>query len=221
MLNPNFHIKTPRLYLSYLDPSNDAHMSFFVRLVNSPEVAAVDAQTGVKMPAQPQTISEARAGLTSATERLEKTGTGRYIISLRDPHVAFTDEKEGREYLGTVSMQLKRFPDTECPTIPDIGFKIMAEYYGKGYASEACDALMQHFQEARGHEEFAGFTHPENVNSQKLFKRLGFENRGTMDVAGVVGSDGSRARVAVWVKGVSPGTELNSLGIGLGLGEGS
>ena len=221
MLDPSFHITTPRLHLSYSDPSNDAHMSFVVRLNNSPEKVAVDTQSGAKVPPPPQTIAEARLALAPTAERLGKTGIGRYIISLRVPDMAFADEKEGREYLGMVSMQLKRFPDTQCPTIPDLGFVLLAEYYGKGYASEACVALMQHFRETRGHERFAGFTHPENVSSQKLFTRLGFEKRGTMDVAGIAGSDGASVRVAVWTKDVSPETELSDLGIGPGLDQGS
>lgn len=218
MLDPNFHITTPRLHLSYLDPANDALMSFIVRLNNSPESIAVRAQTGARIPPQPQNIAKARAALTASAERLEKTGTGRYVISLRIPDVAFTEEKGEREYLGVVSMQLKRYPDLDCPTIPDMGFTLMATYYGKGYATEACEALMKYFKEEKGHERFAGFTHPDNVNSQKLFKRLGFESRGTTEVVGIVG-DGSAFSVAVWTKDVSPDTILSDLGIGPRLAE--
>ena len=217
MPDPDFNITTPRLYLSYLDPSNDSHMSFRVRLANNPSVIAVAAQSGA--PPQPETIEAARAALQAADQRLQKTGTGRYIVSLRQPGIAFADEVEEKEYMGIVSMQLRRYPDIPCPLIPDLGFVFHADYQGKGFASEACNALMQHFKETRGHARFAGFTHPENVNSQKLFTRLGFENRGICDVAGVLGRDGSAAKVAVWTKGVSPDTELSELGIGPGTGE--
>ena len=217
MLDPEFHITTPRLHLFYLETANDSHMSFRVRLANSPEIMAMAAQFGA--PPQPQTIEAARAALQAADQRLEKTGTGRYIVSLRKPDVAFSEEGENREYIGIVSMQLKRYPDMQCPIIPDLGFVFHADYHGKGFASEACEALIQHFKETRGHERFAGFTHPQNVNSQKLFTRLGFENRGTMDVAGVVGKDGSAANMAVWIKGVDPDTDLSELGIGPGTGE--
>lgn len=211
MLDPTFHITAPRLHLSYLDPSNDAHMTFVVHLYNSPEILAVAAQTGA-MPKKPQTVSGARAALEPSVSRLATTGIGRYIISLRDPSVPFTEETE-REYIGTASMQLNRFPSVSCPTIPDVGFMLLAKYHGKGYASEACETLMQYFRETKGQERFAGFTHPENVQSQKLFVRMGFESKGTMDVGGIVG-DGSPMGVAVWVKGVSPDTQLGELGIG-------
>ncbi|KAF3045073.1 hypothetical protein E8E12_007596 [Didymella heteroderae] len=212
MLDPDFHITTPRLYLSYLDPANDAIMSFIVRHNSSPESIAVHAQTGAKIPRHPKTIEEARAAYTAASERLEKTGSGRYVISLRKPGVNFTEEHGKREYVGIVSMQLKRYPDLDCPTIPDIGFALYRDYYGKGYATEACEAMMKYFKEEKGHERFAGFTHPNNANSQKLFKRLGFESRGTMEVAGVI-PDGSY-NIAVWTKGVGPEIKLSDLGIG-------
>lgn len=54
MLDPTFHITTPRLYLSYLDPSNDAHLSYVIRLKNSPEMLAMVAQTGPKIPRNPR-----------------------------------------------------------------------------------------------------------------------------------------------------------------------
>lgn len=208
----NFHITTPRLHLSYLDADNDAMMAFIVRHNSSPESVAVRAQSGVKTAHHPENIEDARASYKAASERLEKTGSGRYIISLRKPGVDFSDQQGEREYIGIVSMQLRRFPDRDCPLIPDIGFGLYRDYYGKGYATEACEAMMKHFKEEKGHERFAGFTHPENVNSQKLFRRLGFEGRGTMEVAGVI-PDGTY-KIAVWTKNVGPETRLSDLNIG-------
>ncbi|KAJ4383611.1 hypothetical protein N0V86_001666 [Didymella sp. IMI 355093] len=189
-------------------------MSFVARHNSSPESAAVRAQTGFNASRHPETVPEVRAAYTAASERLEKTGSGRYIISLRKPGIDFTDEQGEREYVGIVSMQLKRYPDLDCPTIPDIGFALYAAYYGKGYATEACEALMKYFKEEKGHERFAGFTHPNNVNSQKLFKRLGFDSQGTMKIKGVVGDGSNSFDIAVWTKGVSPDTKLSDLGIG-------
>jgi RimJ/RimL family protein N-acetyltransferase len=97
-----------------------------------------------------------------------------------------------------------------CPALPDIGFALLAQYYGNGYASEACEALMQYYRETKGFESFAGFTHPKNVASQKLFARLGFVNRGTRNVSGVVG-DGTGADMGGWVKGVDPDVDLDEV----------
>ncbi|KAF9696308.1 hypothetical protein EKO04_005676 [Ascochyta lentis] len=215
MIDPTFHIATPRLYLSPLDPSNESHMDYYERLKNSPEILAVEAQSGAKPRAEPLTKSAARLVLEGNMDRLEKTGTGRYIISLRNRDLTFTEQPPSeREYIGTVSMQLQRYPEIVCPSIPDVGFALLSAYYGRGYASEACTALMRYFNETKGMERFAGFTHPENVASQKLFARLGFENRGVRDVVGVLGGDGAAVRVAVWVKGVPEDVDLASLNIG-------
>ncbi|UPX09398.1 uncharacterized protein EKO05_0000088 [Ascochyta rabiei] len=146
MLDPTFHITTPRLHLSYLDPSNDAHMEYIARLKNSPEMRAMEAQTPARFNPQPLTLSTARAAQAAGAERLERTGTGRYIISLRDPDRAFTEQQE-REYVGTVSMQLQRFPDAVCPAVPDVGFALLAAYQGRGFAREACTALMRELGE--------------------------------------------------------------------------
>ncbi|KAJ4362836.1 hypothetical protein N0V95_001210 [Ascochyta clinopodiicola] len=185
MLDPTFHITTPRLHLSYLDPTNDAHMEYIVRLKNSPEMRAMEAKTPARFNQQVLTLSTARAAQAAGVERLERTGTGRYIISLRDGDIPFTQQQE-REYIGTVSMQFQRFPEAVCPAIPDVGFALLAAYQGRGYAAEAATALMQYFSEVKGHVRFAGFTHPENAASQNLFRRLGFEDRGVRLVDGVV-----------------------------------
>ncbi|KAF3010695.1 hypothetical protein E8E13_005941 [Curvularia kusanoi] len=218
MLDPDFHITSPRLQLWYLNPSNDAHMSMYAALQNSPEILAVRALSGTPAPSKPITVADARASLVKRTEKLAKTGCGRYIISLRDDNntsPTTSQDTEEKEFIGYVSMQWQRYPDLPCPKIPDLGFSLLAKYYGKGYANEACEALMGYFRETKGQERFAGYTHPDNVSSQKLFKRLGFVYRGIVDVAGVVG-DGTPIRSAVWVKGVGDETDLEELGIGPG-----
>lgn len=216
MLGRETLITTPRLHLSGLDTKNDSHMSYRVHLANSPAIVAQAALFG--HPTQPLTIEAARAALETTAQRLDRNGSGRYLVSLRQPDRAFADEGEEREYIGIVSMHIKRYPDMPCPLVPDIGFVFHEDHRGKGYASEACEVLMDHFREVKGYEQFAGFTHPDNVNSKKLFVRLGFEDRGVIDVAGVMGADGSAKSTSVWLKGVSADTGLDELGIGPGTG---
>lgn len=149
---------------------------------------------------------------------MDRNGFGRYLVCLRKSDRGFAEESEERQRIGIVSMQLNRYPDMQCPLIPDIGFAFHEDYHGRGFASEACEALMKHFREVRGREQFAGFTHPENVKCQALFRRLGFENRGVVEVAGVGGADGSAMATSVWLKGVDPDMMLSELGIGPGTG---
>ncbi|KAI8809695.1 hypothetical protein BJ742DRAFT_770839 [Cladochytrium replicatum] len=87
-----------------------------------------------------------RAVMAHGTDRLQTTtGIGRYINSLRSPSIAFTEEKD-REYLGALSMQLNRYPNLSCAKIADIGFVLHREYFGKGYATEVYEALMNLLQ---------------------------------------------------------------------------
>lgn len=210
-------ITTSRLHLSRLDPYNDSHVAYRVYLSNSREVQAMGAK--FHSTPLPQTIEGARVSLLAADQRLDRHATGRFLVSLRRPGIAFADEGEDREYIGIVTMFIKRFPDMQCPLIPDIGFVFHADHQGKGFAHEACEALLAYFKEAGIHDRFAGFTHPENTKSQKLFTRLGFQNRGVVDVAGVGGSDGAAMSTSVWMKNVDPDTELSELRIGPGTGE--
>jgi RimJ/RimL family protein N-acetyltransferase len=207
MLDPNFHISTARLDLTYLDASNDAHCDFVVSLVNSPEMAHLNKANPRNVPDR----EAARAHLLPMVEKLEKTGYGRYMVSLRDESsddsVPFS-QRSGREYIGHVSMQLGRFPG--APTVPDVGFALLARYYGKGYAAEAVLGLMKFFRETRGIEGFAGYTSPDNEASNRLFARMGFEKRGEKEVRGIVG-DGRPFGVSVWTLGLAG--ELDEYGI--------
>jgi hypothetical protein len=79
MLDFNFHITTPRLTLSYLDPSNAKHVDFIYELNNTPEMLA----TNRNLP-NPYTNHEAALEFIKPNiKSLEKTGYGKFLIS---PH---------------------------------------------------------------------------------------------------------------------------------------
>jgi RimJ/RimL family protein N-acetyltransferase len=153
----------------------------------------------------------ARTILSPMSEKQQKTGYGRYMISLRDSSIDSSvpfSQRPHREYIGHVSVQMGRHPD--APTVPDVGFALLARYHGKGYATEATLRLIQHFRETRQQEAFAGYTAPDNDRSNLLFARIGFEDRGVKAVRGIVG-DGSPFAVRVWGLGLKG--ELEEFGI--------
>jgi len=110
-------------------------------------------------------------------------------------------------------MAIARFPS--APTIPDLGFGLLPAYHGKGYATEAAEALVKYYREEKGVKAFAGFCEPGNEGSSKVFRRMGWMNRGVRDVKGVVGEEGV-LRCVVWTVGVGEG-EGDMDGIGMGL----
>jgi RimJ/RimL family protein N-acetyltransferase len=188
MLDYNFHISTPRLTLSYLDPSNEKHVDFIYELNNSPEMLHVHRN----MPGVRDTRESAREFIKQGVEALETIGYGRFLISVRPSADAsgehpFSKSVNTHDLVGILSMRKERFPS--APSIPDIGFAIMARHYGKGYATEAAQGLMKYYREEVRQMAFAGYCEPDNENSKKMFRRLGFEDRGIKEVSGVIGNE--------------------------------
>jgi RimJ/RimL family protein N-acetyltransferase len=225
MLDYDFHLATPRLFISHLDPTNDAHCDFIHELMLSPsiseEISAADVEKAKSMPPR----DAGRKFIADGVEKMERTGYGRYLVSLRrtaalninspaeDDDAPFSQRR--LTPIGVVSMQLERFtsapspltpllrlfqPNPSAPTIPDVGFGILPRYFGNGYATEAAAGLIEYFKEERGQKEFCAFCRPDNEPSANVLKRLGFESRGLSDVDGVV--EGETLSALVWTLGV-------------------
>jgi RimJ/RimL family protein N-acetyltransferase len=207
MLDPNFHITTPRLTISHIDPDNDLHCDFIHGLNNSPEIAVVHQSLSRAI----ETREAMRQRLQKGAETMEKTGYGRYLISLRPDSAdqtqdtkPFSDTVDKREFIGIVSMQCERCAG--APPIPDVGFGLMAKYYGKGYATEAAQGLMEYYREERGQTAFAGYCKPDNESSKQVLKRLGLVEMGVREVIGVIG-DGVGLKCMVFALGLDGGWE--------------
>lgn len=207
----NFHIDTPRLVLSYFNPSLDSHCDLLVELYNSPEVKA--ANHGVAVPISDR--AAARKHIEGNNERVDKFGYGRYLVCLKEPVTAvgsqdrdasrpFSERSESYAKIGIVSMKVRTQDDS--PQVPDIGFSLFKRYCGKGYATEAARALMKHFEEDRGVSEFLGFCNPDNEQSKGMFRRLGYEERGVRKVKGLA-PDGKVLEPLVWSKGLTRSLE--------------
>lgn len=202
MGDPNFHISTARLYLSYFNPSLSTHCSFLLTLHNSPEVQAAVRDYPNRNTIT--TIEEARANIQQNLIGQSETGLGRYIVSLKPtaPHpsienydeLPFSERVEGCEKIGYVGMK----HHGGC-TIPDVGFSFLRKSWGKGYATEAVLAILKYFEEERGQSKVLGLTSPSNEDSRKLFRRIGFEDRGVKPLRLGDGA-GEGFKVAVWAK---------------------
>ena len=67
--------------------------------------------------------------------------------------------------------------------IPDLGFALLPEYTGKGYAQEAAAACLTYGQEL-GLTEVTAFTLPTNTRSIKLLEAVGFHSPESFYVPG-------------------------------------
>ncbi|RMZ71507.1 hypothetical protein GMOD_00006628 [Pyrenophora seminiperda CCB06] len=210
----DFHITTPRLYISYANPALDSHCDFTLALLHGP--MSVKWHPGI-IEAVPDREA-CRKVLQNDVDRLTKTGYGRYLVSLRpekesaeDLEKPFSERQRHLEHVGRVSMQLARIEGVPAPTIPDVGFNFLESYQGRGYAIEATKGLMEYFERERGVKVFAGCTHETNEPSMKLFRKAGFRNWGSRTVKGILWS-GDDVEVNIWTWGVEDGEKLEDFG---------
>jgi RimJ/RimL family protein N-acetyltransferase len=201
MTDFDFHIDTPRLTLSHFNSALDSHCDFVVALWTQPSslLATGGIATGNK------TREQARAQLSSDSDRIHpETGYGRYLISLKQPvedanKLPFSELVQKYIKIGSVTMKTRQYVD--MPVLPDLGFGLLDEYVGKGYATEAASALLKYFEEIKGQKEFLGLCHPDNEPSIKMMRRLGFREEGTRGVTGLT-PDGSIFHPLCWSRGV-------------------
>lgn len=198
MTDPNFHITTPRLYLSHLQPSLPAHCAFLVALYNSPAfIASVGGTpTSITTPAAARALLAGRFRADHA-----RNGYGTYLVSLRpaDPDVLpadapFAQAVQRCRPVGTVSLMRGEPPDAHA--VPDLGFAILPAEMRKGYAREAAEGLLRYAERELGVREVLGLFDPANEASRGVFRSLGFEDRGVRRLRVFGGVEG-----AVWVKG--------------------
>lgn len=93
----------------------------------------------------------------------DKHGFGPYLVTL----------KNGEE-IGSTGIYQREDLD-----FPDIGFAFLPEYFHKGYAFEAANAVMQYASTHLEIHKLVGFTLPNNTSSIRLLKKLGLSEIGT------------------------------------------
>ncbi|KAK0608985.1 hypothetical protein DIS24_g12617 [Lasiodiplodia hormozganensis] len=193
MTDANFHITTPRLYLTHLLPTNLSHCAFIVALYNTPEfIASIGGKpTSITTPEAARKLIENRFDAEHA-----RNGYGTYLVSLKPPTADGTDEEENKASstpIGTVSLSRGLPPDAYAA--PDLGFAILPDYTRKGYAREAAAGLLEWAGRERGVSAVLGLFDPANEASKGVFRSLGFEDRGTRKLRVFGGVEG-----AVWAR---------------------
>lgn len=114
---------------------------------------------------EPETVSNEEDCKSIANERSQ--GDLFWAVCLKDTnkmigHVYF-GQKEPREFLTWV-----------------IGYIFNPAYYGKGYATEACQRILKYSFEELGAHRVIALCNPENVSSWKLLERLSMRREGVL-----------------------------------------
>ena len=78
----------------------------------------------------------------------------------------------GAPFIGIVGLSN---PDFEAPFLPavEIGWRLAAEHWGHGYATEAARAVLAYGFERLGLAEIVSFTTTANVRSRRVMEKLG------------------------------------------------
>ena len=165
---PTYIAETPRLVLrnSVLDDAD-----FYSRLLNEPAWLQNIGDPRVKTRADAQQYIENKIIASYRT-----FGFGMYLMTLKD----------SGEPIGLCGLVKREgLPD------PDVGFAMLPEYWGQGYAFEAATAVISFARNGLGHSRLLAIVKPDNVRSISLVERLGFRYQGVHTAA----SDGQELRL--------------------------
>lgn len=152
-------VKTERLVVRQLVP---ADAQFILRLLNEPAFLENIGDRGV------HDLDQALGYIQGKAAEIESTGgRGMYLFELKD----------GAIPIGICGL-LKR---DSLPEV-DLGYALLAEHGGKGYALEAARATMAHGRDALGLGRLLAIVSPGNQRSTRLLEKLGFVSEGLIRI---------------------------------------
>ena len=168
MSAPAFSIPTGRLHISYLESGNPDHAAFVLRLWNLDEITKYIGKRNI------DSLEDADAFIKTVVQAdFDRTGYGRFLVSLKShPEASLAESKP----IGIVSLILREPPHGYL--CPDIGYSILPEEWGKGYAPEAAMALMDYARREFNLQGVFGFCDPDNKSSCRVLEKIGLEFRG-------------------------------------------
>lgn len=144
-------LKTERLTICEITTTDT---DFMFRLLNSPKWLQFIGNRNI------QTIEDAMHYIEHIIRpSYEKYGFGFYKICLNETNTA----------VGICGLIKRDFLDDI-----DIGYALLPEYEGEGYAFEATQALFEYAESQLGLSKILAFTTPDNERSIHLLEKLGF-----------------------------------------------
>ncbi len=136
-------------------PSDD---SFILKLLNQTSFLKHIGDKGIKTHAQAQHYIQ-----QTFINSHQQNGLGCYIVCLAD-----------ETPVGMIGLFQR-----EALAIPDLGFALLAEYEGRGITTKAASLLFAK-EYVRNIDLLAAMTSLQNVASQKVLMKLGFEDVGDL-----------------------------------------
>lgn len=75
-------------------------------------------------------------------------------------------------FAGFVGLSVPRFEAHFTPCV-EIGWRLSAEYWGQGYATEGAQAALAFGFDTLGLQEIVSYTVPENIRSRRVMEKIG------------------------------------------------
>ncbi len=147
-------LETERLWLRELEPEDAPHI---FELDSDPEV---HTYLGRQPITQLQQASDAIAFIRQ--QDVEK-GIGRWAVI----------EKSTNAFLGWSGLKLISGPMHGQQDFYELGYRFMKKYWGKGYATETAQALVQYGFEVLNQTQLFAITDTGNDNSRKVLEKAG------------------------------------------------
>lgn len=149
-------LKTERLTIR---PFSLVDAAFVLRLLNEPSFIENIADKGVR------NLDDARRYLREGPlASYERYGFGLWRVGLK------VDDTP----IGMAGLLKRDFLDDI-----DLGYALLPEFCGAGYAFEALSAVMEYARRRLNAKRVAAIVNQDNDSSMKLLRRLGFEQCGT------------------------------------------
>jgi RimJ/RimL family protein N-acetyltransferase len=139
-----------------LEPLKQADYPYVVQLYEDPEVMRYIGNG-------PRAATETRQRLDWFLDQAEQAGFGYWVVR----------DRATREPLGG-AMLMVRSPGSKM----ELGFALARTAWGRGVATEAAQALIDHAFEAIGVPEVEAFTHQDNAASGAVLRKAGLRDAG-------------------------------------------
>jgi RimJ/RimL family protein N-acetyltransferase len=88
--------------------------------------------------------------------------------------------RQDHSFIGFVGLSVPAFQAAFTPCV-EIGWRLAADRWGQGLATEGARAMMRYAFEIVGLEEVVSFTVPENLPSRRVMEKLGMTRNPTDD----------------------------------------
>ncbi|MCD6064990.1 MAG: GCN5-related N-acetyltransferase [Flavipsychrobacter sp.] len=157
-----YYLETPRLILRELLSTDDEGI---FRLDSDPEVHRYVGQKPIK------TIEQARQVIDYIRAQYESNGIGRWAVI----------EKESNDFIGWAGLKLMKELINDHVDHYDLGYRLIRQYWGRGYATEAARATLQYAWEVMHLPDVYAIANIDNIASNQVLTKVGLKSQNTFE----------------------------------------